>query len=61
MIKDYGDARIAHEYSVAKVPSDRRVVRPLLGANDPFELKVSQATAMLACVCRIEHIYAPSI
>jgi hypothetical protein len=56
VIKDYGDARIAHEQRIAKTPSDRRIVRPLLGANDPFDLKVSQAADKATCVVRIEHV-----
>ena len=56
-----GDARIAYEYRVAKVSSDRGIVGPLLGANDSFDLKVSQAADKATCVVRIEHVCAPSI
>lgn len=61
VIKNYGDARIAYEYRVAKVSSDRGIVGPLLGANDSFDLKVSQAADKATCVVRIEHVCAPSI
>lgn len=41
VIKDYPNARVAYEHSVAKIPCDRRIVEVLLGANDSFELKTA--------------------
>ena len=57
VITDNGDARIAYEHSVAKVPSDRRIVGVLLGANNSFQLKVGQATAMFFCISRVSSIF----